>query len=542
MVSGKDLGQSPKVGLTHKDNKETSALLHIERLETALFNISSAITAHQDLNKTLEVIVQESLNCLKANRSTIFLIDPKSGNLKPQFTQALDALDERVGLFEEREVAQKTFELKKPFLVGGRGKSSDLPKGQKHERKIISLMSFPLSSKGDTMGVASLVLINEEDGFDEKNMQFFSSFVNLASIAMEMSNLPEGAHKRKGFRMPSEPGTEDTPDQLPTPSEKESRRAHIPLLKIKAEPKVEGKRGLEVLSKEKIFRAPSERGAEDTLGQLPSPHEKESRRDDIPLVKIKAEPKVEEKRGLEFLNKGKISRDPNEPGTEDTLGRLPSPHEKESRRDDIPLVKIKAEPKVEEKRGLEVLNKGKISRDPNEPGMENIPAQPQSPPEKKIQGTDQPIVKKKAEQRVEEPRIIEGPNKERIAWAPGTVSLKEDAGIERRTEERVETTVRAEFQEEYWGITKNLSNGGAFIVTSTPLELGDEIVLKLHLPDGGEELEVDCKVVWTNQYGRETQDMRRGMGVKFLNLQPESQKRIHSYIEFQKNRNLRLER
>jgi uncharacterized protein (TIGR02266 family) len=174
--------------------------------------------------------------------------------------------------------------------------------------------------------------------------------------------------------------------------------------------------------------------------------------------------------------------------------------------------------------------------------MENIPAQPQSPPEKKIQGTDQPIVKKKAEQRVEEPRIIEGPNKERIAWAPGTVSLKEDAGIERRTEERVETTVRAEFQEEYWGITKNLSNGGAFIVTSTPLELGDEIVLKLHLPDGGEELEVDCKVVWTNQYGRETQDMRRGMGVKFLNLQPESQKRIHSYIEFQKNRNLRLER
>jgi transcriptional regulator with GAF, ATPase, and Fis domain len=142
MVSGKDLGQSPKVGLTHKDNKETSALLHIERLETALFNISSAITAHQDLDKTLEVIVQESLNCLKANRSTIFLIDPKSGNLKPQFTQALDALDERVGLFEEREVAQKTFELKKPFLVGGRGKSSDLPKGQKHERKIITILTL----------------------------------------------------------------------------------------------------------------------------------------------------------------------------------------------------------------------------------------------------------------------------------------------------------------------------------------------------------------------------------------------------------------
>src|SRR3972149_673012 len=123
MVSSKDLGQSPRTGLTHKDSKETSALMHIERLETALFNISSAITAHQDLNKTLEVIARESLNCLKATRSTIFLIDPKSGNLKPQFIHALDPLDERVGLFEEREVAQKALEPKKPFLVGGGGKA-----------------------------------------------------------------------------------------------------------------------------------------------------------------------------------------------------------------------------------------------------------------------------------------------------------------------------------------------------------------------------------------------------------------------------------
>ena len=65
MVSSKDLSQSPRVVLTHRENKETSVTLHIERLETALFNISSAIAAHQDLNKTLEVIAQESLNCLK---------------------------------------------------------------------------------------------------------------------------------------------------------------------------------------------------------------------------------------------------------------------------------------------------------------------------------------------------------------------------------------------------------------------------------------------------------------------------------------------
>ena len=243
---------------------------YIERLETALFNISSAITAHQDLNKTLEVIVHESLNCLKASRSSIFLIDPKNGNLKPQFTQALDPVDERVGLFEEREVAQKTFELKKPFLVGGRGKFSESSKGQKQERKIISLMSFPLAPQGDTMGVASLVLINEENGFDEKNMQFFSIFTNLAVIAMEMSNLSEGGSKRKGLRIPDDAAAEDTPKPLPAPKEKESRRIPIPLLKIKAEPKGEVKKGLQPLSKEKVFRAPSKADTIDPLGRQPS--------------------------------------------------------------------------------------------------------------------------------------------------------------------------------------------------------------------------------------------------------------------------------
>jgi uncharacterized protein (TIGR02266 family) len=373
------------------------------------------------LNKTLEVIAREALHCLKANRSTIFLIDPKSGNLKPQFTHALDPLDERVGLFEEREVAQKALEEKKTLLVGGRGKSSDSSKSQKHQRKIISLMSCPLSSRGDTMGVASLVMINEENGFDEKNMQFFSSFANLASIAMEMSDLPEEGHRGKGLRITNEPSTENILDQLPIPPEEERQRADHATVKIKAEQKAEGKRTIEVPNKEKIAW---------TMGNI-------------------------------------------------SMG-------KESLRNDGPIVKIKAE------------------------------------------------------QKVEEPRVIEGPNKEKIAWAPGTVSLKEEVGNDRRGEERIETTVRAEFQEEYWGYTKNLSNGGAFILTSNPLDLGDEILLKLHLPDGGEQIDVDCKVVWTNQYGRETQDLRRGMGVKFLNLRPEVQKRIQTYIEFEKDRGPRL--
>jgi len=380
MVYSKDLGQSPSMGSTQRDGKETPAIMQFERLRAAIFNISSAITAHEDLNKILEVIARESLNCLEANRSTIFLTDPQTGNLKPQCIQALDPLDERVGLFEEGEVAQKAFELKKPFVVGGRGKSPDLSEGQKHERQIISLMSFPLSPKGETVGVVSLVLVNEGNGFDEKNIQFFSSFANLASIAMEISNFPEGAHKGKSIGIPKESA-------------------------------------------------------------------------------------------------------------------------------------------------------------PN-----NIPDPPTSFLPKESQRSDERIVEKKAEQRVEAPKVIGGPNKEKIAWAPGVISIKGEWLIDRRKDERVETIVRVEFREEYWAFAENLSNGGAFIVTSTPLDTGDEMVLKLHLPDGREELDLDCQVVWNNQYGDETRNLRPGMGVKFINLKPEEQRRILAYIEFQKNLNLRLKK
>jgi len=393
--------------------------------------------------------------------------------------------------------------------MGGRGKSSDSSKGQKHQRKIISLMSCPLSSRGDTMGVASLVLITEENGFDEKNMQFFSSFANLASIALEMSDLPEEGHKGKGLRNKSERSTENILGHLSIPPEEESKRADHSIVKIKAEQKAEGKKTVEGLNKEKIAW---------TMGNISLG--KESLRIDGPLVQIKAEQKVDEKRTIEGLNNEKILQ---------ATGNISL--EKESPPSDIPLVKIRAEQKVDEKRTIEGLNNEKIPR-----ASGNISLKKESSP------SDVPIVKKRVEQKVEEPRIIEGPNKEKIAWAPGTVSLKEEAGIDRRREERIETTVRAEFQEEYWGYTKNLSNGGAFILSSNPLDLGDEILLKLHIPDGGEQIEVDCKVVWTNQYGRETQDLRRGMGVKFLNLRPEAQKRIQTYIEFEKNRGPRLGR
>ena len=420
MFFGKLSGESPRRGILHKEVKETKALRHIECLENAFFQISSVINAHKDLNAIFEVIVQESLYCLKAHRSTIFLLDEKSGILNIECAHVSDPSYEQIGLNEEREVAQKTLKNNKPFLLGGQGNFSDFFKYQKQERKVTSLMSIPFSSNGKTIAVLSVVMIDEESGFDEKSLQFFFSFANLASTAMEMVRL------------------------------------------------------LEEVRKGNNFRNTYERYLDNILSQLQNISEKEPPRIDRPIISTQAEEKVEKEKFKEGQTKEKGA-----------AVERPAPLKIESG----PIERIQAEQKVEEEELQEDRAKGKI------------------------------------------------------AWVQGTITVKEgskkeEPGINRRQDERVDTIVRVEFHDEFWGFTKNLSKGGAFILTPDPMELGDEFVLKLHIPDGGEPIEVACKVVWTNKYGKETQDLRRGMGVKFLNLQPEVRTRIEEYLEAYKNRNL----
>lgn len=98
--------------------------------------------------------------------------------------------------------------------------------------------------------------------------------------------------------------------------------------------------------------------------------------------------------------------------------------------------------------------------------------------------------------------------------------IKENGGGEK---------VRVDFEGEDLGVGEAGGVGTAFVRTPNPMELGDLFALKLHLNDGRGPLTVQGKVIWTNQYGQDKKNLRRGMGVKFLKLQSEEQKRIGDY-------------
>ena len=75
----------------------------------------------------------------------------------------------------------------------------------------------------------------------------------------------------------------------------------------------------------------------------------------------------------------------------------------------------------------------------------------------------------------------------------------------------------------------DLSQAAIFIPTANPRELGEQFLLRIY-PVEDQPLELPCKVIFSNKYGKESQNLRRGMEVKFLDLSPELEKQVGDYL------------
>ncbi len=341
---------------------------------TAFFQISSMISAHQDLPTILELITRESLNCLKGHRSTIFLVDEKSGILKAQFASVPNSEDEQVNLYEEKEVARRALKQGSPLLLRDVKDFSDFFKYEERKRKITSLLNIPISPRGRPTAALSVVLIDGDRCFNENDLEFLSIFGNYASIALDNAYLQEEV--RKGINL------------------RKSYQGYL----------------------------------DDILNQLQNLSEEERRR------------------------------------IEDHIVRLMPASESSER-----------------------------------------------------QGSEPPMGK-------------------RVAGVDGDAAAVPEVSIQAGTEERGDGMLRVEFEDSSLGFADDLTPGGVFIRTANPMELGEQFLLKLHMSDGAGPIEMACKVIWTNKYGKESQHLRRGMGVKFLNIADDLQKRVEEFIKAQRRK------
>jgi len=137
--------------------------------------------------------------------------------------------------------------------------------------------------------------------------------------------------------------------------------------------------------------------------------------------------------------------------------------------------------------------------------------------------------------KTEEGSTPELPQEKGVEQGVEPVALTEEAGIPAE-EKEPEGTLRVAMEDGVLTLMDDLMGGGFFIRTPDPLDLGDQFPLKLYLSPDETPLDISYKVIWTNKYGHETKGLQRGMGVKFLNLEPEVQKRVEESLQAQKLR------
>jgi uncharacterized protein (TIGR02266 family) len=104
-----------------------------------------------------------------------------------------------------------------------------------------------------------------------------------------------------------------------------------------------------------------------------------------------------------------------------------------------------------------------------------------------------------------------------------------------RASERFDLEVKVDLESDhnfYTGLTQNISAGGLFIATHHLRRIGDKISLKFTLPGSDKTVTVETEVRWI----RENSALQRaeggtGMGVRFINLSPETSTAITGFLE-----------
>jgi len=104
--------------------------------------------------------------------------------------------------------------------------------------------------------------------------------------------------------------------------------------------------------------------------------------------------------------------------------------------------------------------------------------------------------------------------------------------IERRKNPRVMVRALVDYESQdtfIYDHSRDLSEGGVFIQTDKPLQIGEELKLKFSLPDIEKVFEIKGEVIWASS--KDSDDNMKGMGIGFKDIQDEDKRLIQEYIE-----------
>ncbi|NOZ02865.1 MAG: TIGR02266 family protein [Deltaproteobacteria bacterium] len=95
---------------------------------------------------------------------------------------------------------------------------------------------------------------------------------------------------------------------------------------------------------------------------------------------------------------------------------------------------------------------------------------------------------------------------------------------EQRRSKRIEYNVEVGVSTDanfFTGFIQNISEGGLFVATHDPLDVGSELQVKFTLPTLDDEVSARAVVRWVRPYDERNPDAVPGMGVQFQEIIPE---------------------
>jgi len=103
-----------------------------------------------------------------------------------------------------------------------------------------------------------------------------------------------------------------------------------------------------------------------------------------------------------------------------------------------------------------------------------------------------------------------------------------------RLEPQVTGTIRISFKKEsdlYKSYIGNLAKGGLFIKTNKVLPVNTLLNLELTLPKAERAVHTTGKVIWNRAENISSEKMPPGMGIQFIDIDPEDEKLLKNYME-----------
>jgi uncharacterized protein (TIGR02266 family) len=113
------------------------------------------------------------------------------------------------------------------------------------------------------------------------------------------------------------------------------------------------------------------------------------------------------------------------------------------------------------------------------------------------------------------------------------LSNEEAIDDEGRIANRVAVQVRVDLRSEntfFTGFSENISEGGLFIATEAPHEIGDELDVELSLMGGGHKIAQRVVVRWIRP-SEAAGGLPAGMGVQFRELTPHEKMALQEFVD-----------